>query len=264
MQQVIDRQLTGQEDIKAKSNADRKEMLTEIKARMDANTNKMKANMKATQERMDANTKSMREYIKSGHAEVKSTIGAIEEKMEAAIYFIRSEIEETIQHQMENIMAEVKQKTEGLRKELTETQKDLQVAKASLDTQRDDLMETIRDTKEYLELKIMSFKDNKRNLISTKQDTVEEKYEGYPTRIPVTVGRSYGQGREGKRNRSLCKRGPAAKVRRNYIVGRVPAPISDCCLAQLLGATGQIHIFHNRHARPGHRCAARHSEERNL
>jgi hypothetical protein len=47
-------------------------------------------------------------------------------------------------------MTEINQKTEGLRTELYETQKDLEVTKAFLNTQRNDFMETIRDTKEYL------------------------------------------------------------------------------------------------------------------
>jgi predicted transcriptional regulator len=70
------------------------------------------------------------------HAPARSTIAAIDEKMEAVIHSIRSEIEETIQHRMENVMTEVNKKTEGLRKELNETQKDLQITKASLNTQR--------------------------------------------------------------------------------------------------------------------------------
>jgi hypothetical protein len=37
-------------------------------------------------------------------------------------------------------------------------------------------METIRDTKEYLELKLI-FKDKTQNLISTNQDTMEAKME---------------------------------------------------------------------------------------
>jgi hypothetical protein len=36
-------------------------------------------------------------------------------------------------------------------------------------------MEAIRDTKEYLELKLISFKDKTRNLIGTNQDTMEAK-----------------------------------------------------------------------------------------
>jgi hypothetical protein len=126
---------------------------------------------------MDANTISTREKIKSGQAEIRSTIGAIVEKMETAIPSMRSEREETIQHRMENVMAEVNQNTEGLLKERNETQKELQVAKASLNTQRDDLMETIRDTKKYLEFKNISFKDNTQNLTSNKQNTMEAKME---------------------------------------------------------------------------------------
>jgi hypothetical protein len=38
-------------------------------------------------------------------------------------------------------------------------------------------METIRETKKYLELKLISFKDNTQNLISSKQDTVETNME---------------------------------------------------------------------------------------
>jgi arsenate reductase-like glutaredoxin family protein len=101
----------------------------------------------------------------------------IEEMMEAAIHFIRSDVQETTQHRMENVMSEVNLKTESLRNELTKTKKDLKGVKASLDTQRDDLMETIRDKKAYLELKIISFKDNKQNLIGTKQGTMEAKME---------------------------------------------------------------------------------------
>jgi hypothetical protein len=78
---------------------------------------------------------------------------------------------------MENVMMEINQKTEGLRTELYETQKDLEVTEASLNRQRNDFMETIRDTKEYLELKLISFKDNTQNLISSKQDTMEAKME---------------------------------------------------------------------------------------
>jgi hypothetical protein len=133
--------------------------------------------MNATQERMDANTKSTREDIKCGQVEMRSTIAAMEEKMEAAIRSIRSEIEETMHRRMQNVMPEVNKKTEGLRKEMNETDKDLQIVNTSLNTQRDDLMETIRDTGEYLELKLVSFTDNTQNLISSKQATMEASME---------------------------------------------------------------------------------------
>jgi hypothetical protein len=130
----------------------------------------MNANTKAMQEQADANTKAMQELqdIKSGQAEM---IAAIEGEMDAAIHSVQSKVQETIEHKMENVM------TEGLHTELYETQKDSQVTKASLNTQRNDFMETIRDTKEYLELKLISFKDNTQNLISSKQDNMEAKLE---------------------------------------------------------------------------------------
>jgi hypothetical protein len=37
----------------------------------------------------------------------------------------------------------------------------------------------------------------------------------------------------------LCKCGTAAEVRRNYIMGCVPAPVRDCSVAQLLDVTGK-------------------------
>jgi hypothetical protein len=159
MQGMMERLLARQ----AKTEANQEQMLAEIRA-----------DRKADQEKADTDRKANREDLKSGQAEI---IAAIEEKMEATSHSIQSEVQETIQHQMENVMTEVNQKTEGLRRELYETQKDLQVTKASLNTQRDDLMETIRDTKGYLELKLISFKDNTQNLISSKQDNMEAKME---------------------------------------------------------------------------------------
>jgi regulator of replication initiation timing len=88
----------------------------------------------------------MREDIKTGQAEMRTTIGAIAEKVEAAIHSIVSEVQETIQHRMENVMLEDNLQTESPRNELTKTEKGLQGVKASLDTQRDDLMETIKET----------------------------------------------------------------------------------------------------------------------
>jgi hypothetical protein len=53
--------------------------------------------------------------------------------MEAAIHSIRSELE-IIQHQMEGVVSCVDQKTQDFRKELTETQVELQELRVSLDT----------------------------------------------------------------------------------------------------------------------------------
>jgi hypothetical protein len=66
-----------------------------------------------------------------------------QEETEDAIYSTRSEFEETINHRMEDALSCVDQKTQGLRKELSEkiyeTQVDLQAVKTSLDTRTKNL-----------------------------------------------------------------------------------------------------------------------------
>jgi hypothetical protein len=57
---------------------------------------------------------------------------------------------------------------------------------------------------------------------------------------------------------------PAAKVRGDYIMGHVPAPVRDRSGAQLLDAPGEIHLFDHSIARPGHRRAIRNPERRDL
>jgi hypothetical protein len=149
------------------------EMVIEMKANRKAD----QANAEANQAKAEADREELPEMMKATREDIESDQAEMRSTMAAAINSIPSEIEETIRHRMENVLPEVIKKNEGLRKELNETQKDLQIARASLNTQRDDLMETIRDKKEYLELKLISFKDNTQNLISSKQDTMEAKME---------------------------------------------------------------------------------------
>jgi hypothetical protein len=82
------------------------------------------------------------------------------------------------------------------------------------------------------------------------------------TRVTDTVRRSQGHGwaRKGNRNRSGC--GEATQVRRDYIMGRVPAPVRDRSRVQLLDEPGEIHILDQSPLEPGNRHATR-SPERN-
>jgi hypothetical protein len=72
-------------------------------------------------------------------------------------------------------MVEVNQKTEDHCEESNKTQMDLQVVKESLDARTDGLIETRSDTKEHLEIELISFKDRARNIINTNQGNMEEK-----------------------------------------------------------------------------------------
>jgi hypothetical protein len=89
----------------------------------------------------------------------ESQYGHTSGKLEAAIHSIRSE--ETIKHRVEYVLSCVHQKTQCLRKELTEkineTQVDLQAVKMPLDTQKSSLQETLADTRNdlYEELDLM-------------------------------------------------------------------------------------------------------------
>jgi DNA anti-recombination protein RmuC len=87
MKQMIERLLAWQEEMKAKTDADRTEMLAKISARMDENTKETNANTKAIQERMEADKQSDREEqkemmkatkedIKSRQAEMRSIVDA--------------------------------------------------------------------------------------------------------------------------------------------------------------------------------------------
>jgi RNase adaptor protein for sRNA GlmZ degradation len=81
-------------------------------------------------------------------------MGLHQEKMEATVHSIRSEVEETIKHWVEDFLSCVDQKTQGLRKELTEkigeTQVDLQAIRMSIDMRTKSFLETITDTREHL------------------------------------------------------------------------------------------------------------------
>jgi hypothetical protein len=63
----------------------------------------------------------------STQEEIKAKTGIYEEKMEAAVQFIRSELEETIKRRVEDVLSCIDQKTQGLRKELTEKIDETQV-----------------------------------------------------------------------------------------------------------------------------------------
>jgi hypothetical protein len=82
---------------------------------------------------------------------MKAKMDILQEKMEAAIHSNWSELEENIKHWVEDVLLCVNQKTQGLRKEVTEkidvTQVALQVAKTSIDTWTRSLKGDITDTK---------------------------------------------------------------------------------------------------------------------
>jgi hypothetical protein len=94
-------------------------------------------------------------------------------------------------------------------------------------------MEAIRDTKEYLERKRISFKDKTQNLISTDQDTMQAIMEATRLELQSQLEKSWPEPRREDE-------------------GRVPAPLRDCRGAQLLNGTGEIHIFDKNHVKPGH------------
>jgi hypothetical protein len=98
-----------------------------MKEMMDANQAKADANLKEMLARMDANRKDDQEEMKDLLARLECKIKANQAKtdvkqkeMREVIHSIRSELEETIQHRMEDALLCVDQKTQGLRKELTE------------------------------------------------------------------------------------------------------------------------------------------------
>jgi hypothetical protein len=91
----------------------------------------------------------------STQEEIKSKMDIHQGKMEAAIHSIQSELEEAIKHRVEYILSCVDQKTQGLRKELTEiideTQVDLQAIETSVDMWTKSLLETITDIRVHLQ-----------------------------------------------------------------------------------------------------------------
>jgi hypothetical protein len=76
------------------------------------------------------------------------------EETEAEISSIWSELEETIKHRLEDVLSCIDQKTQGIRKELTEkiaeTQVDLLTLKSSVNTKTKSLQETLADTRNDL------------------------------------------------------------------------------------------------------------------
>jgi chromosome segregation ATPase len=73
--------------------------------------------------------------------------------MSEEIHSIRSELEETTQHRIEG----VESCRQDLRKELPETQTDLQTVKTSFDRHKTGLMKTTRTRKDDLQNQIDSF-----------------------------------------------------------------------------------------------------------
>jgi hypothetical protein len=106
---------------------------------------KIGANRESDPEELDgminANLKDLKEDIKSSKAEMRSIICAF-----------RSELEEIIQHEMKDFLSYVDQKTQNLRRELTETieitQRERQRVEVSLDKRTRDVEEKIASIKE--------------------------------------------------------------------------------------------------------------------
>jgi arginine decarboxylase-like protein len=74
-----------------------------------------------------------------------------QELMEDAIHSVRFELEQTIKHRVLDVLSYVNQKTQGLRKELTDkidkTQVDSEAIRTSADTRKENLLESITDTR---------------------------------------------------------------------------------------------------------------------
>jgi uncharacterized metal-binding protein YceD (DUF177 family) len=141
--------------------------------RLLARQARFEENMAAKQEdflpRMDKKDAKMAKADKQ-----EGMLTEINAKMDATIQCIRSEVQETIHNRVENVREELnKKKTEALRIELTDTYNDLQAVKTSFDKHTTGVMDTIRDTREHLEIKFISFKDQTRSMISTNQYNIE-------------------------------------------------------------------------------------------
>jgi hypothetical protein len=133
----------------------------------------MNTNAKANEEdllaRMDSN--------QAKATKQEEMLAELNAKMDATIQSIWSEIQETIHDQVENVRAELNQKTEALHIELTDTYNDLQAVKKSFDKHTTGVMETIRYTREHLEIQLISFNDQTRIIVSTNQYNIESKIE---------------------------------------------------------------------------------------
>jgi hypothetical protein len=74
--------------------------------------------------------------------------------MEPAVHSFWFELQETIKHRMEDVPSYVVQKTQGLRRVLTEkideTQVDLQAMRTFVDTRTKSGLETVTDPREHL------------------------------------------------------------------------------------------------------------------
>jgi hypothetical protein len=128
------------------SHAGRNERQHEIqsgksKANRNADREALKKMMDTNQERMNVKLRKMKEEIKCGQAEMKPMVSAIEEKMEAAIHSMGSELRETVRHRTEGVVLSVDQTTHDLRKELTETQVELQELTTSVDMRTENFQE---------------------------------------------------------------------------------------------------------------------------
>jgi uncharacterized damage-inducible protein DinB len=120
-----------------------KGMLAEMNADMKSNEEMAEANRKANRETIKEMTDANQERMNAQLAEMKFTVSAIEEEMEAAIHSMQSELQETIRHRIENVMTCINHEIQRLRKELTETQVELQELKMSFDTRTENFQKTI-------------------------------------------------------------------------------------------------------------------------
>jgi 3-phenylpropionate/cinnamic acid dioxygenase small subunit len=201
--------------------------------------------MKTMQEKADTIRKADRE-------ELKGMMNATRETMEAAIHSIRSELQEAIQYQKPNVMVEVNHKTKGHSKELIETQRDFKVVKKSLEARTNDLMETIRDTREHLEIKLILFQDKTRNIISNNQDNMEANMEAiwreFQSQLEEVVARvETGRGKGACANAALPPKFDATTLWAVFQRQFETVAEQNC-----FDVTGEIHIFDHSFARPGH------------
>jgi hypothetical protein len=157
-QQILDMLKARQNKTEANRKADR-EALNEMSASMKSNQDllakleaRIETNKETDREERKAERKADVKNLKRTLKEMNSKMDGKQAEMRSTVCAVRSELEETIQHEMKDMLSYVDQKTQNLRKELTETiettQMELQTVEVSLDKRTRDVKGKIAPIKE--------------------------------------------------------------------------------------------------------------------
>jgi hypothetical protein len=236
------------------------EMLAEIKTDREELTAWLENKMNANQEKINANIK---EQMDANQAEIKinqkvlAKINANQGKMEVVVRCIRSEVAEKIQRRIENVMECVDYKTQEITERIEKALVELQAVDVSLDTRTRKIEQNLEHIRADFFTNLWAKPINRETL--AQQRSMEEKIESNKREFQAQLEEAKAIAQSGLRDRS-----PATNIRRDYILGRVPAPVRDCSGTQLLDSSGEIHLLDHTLARPDSRRATRHFDKSDL